>query len=249
MWMESLSGTRPAYKGPFSQSCGFSSSHVWMWELDNKESWAQKNWCFWTVLWTGVLEKTLESPLESKEINQSILKEISPEYSLEGLMLKLKLQYFGHLMWRTDTLEKTLRLGRIEGRRRRGQQRMRCLMASLTRWTWVWANSRRRWWTGRPGVLQSTGSQKSLTTQQVNNKACHVKELVVYSEANVHLGIFLKEGKDMFLFCFVCRKRFLSQWGRPISWNPLGNIRFYFMLKIISLIIICSANCSLVCIM
>ena len=71
-----------------------------------------------------VLEKTLESPLDSKEINQSILKEISPEYSLEGLMLKLKLQYFGHLMQRTDSLEKTLMLGKIEGRRRRGKQRM-----------------------------------------------------------------------------------------------------------------------------
>ena len=72
-----------------------------------------------------VLKKTLESPLDCKEINQSILKEISPQYSLEGLMMKLKLQYFGHLMQRTDSLEKTLMLGMIEGRRRRGQQRMR----------------------------------------------------------------------------------------------------------------------------
>ena len=72
-----------------------------------------------------VLEKTLESPLDCKEINQSILKKISPEYSLEGLMLKLKLQYFGHLMQRTDSLEKTLMMGKIEGRRKRGQQRMR----------------------------------------------------------------------------------------------------------------------------
>ena len=74
-----------------------------------------------------MLQKTLESPLDCKEINQSILKEISPEYSLEGLMLKLKLQYFGHLMQRTDSLEKTLMLGKIEGGRRRGQQRMRWL--------------------------------------------------------------------------------------------------------------------------
>ena len=74
-------------------------------ELDYKESWALKNRCFWTV------EKTLESPLDCKEINQFILKEISPEYSLEGLMLKLKLQYFGHLMRRTDSLEKSLMLG------------------------------------------------------------------------------------------------------------------------------------------
>ena len=76
---------------------------------------------------TVVLEKTLQSPLDSKEINQSILKEISPEYSLEGLMLKLQLQYFGHLIWRTDSFEKTMMLGMIEGRRRRGQQRMNWL--------------------------------------------------------------------------------------------------------------------------
>ena len=112
-----------ADKGSYSQSYGFSNSHVWMWELYHKESWASKNWCFWTVM----LEKTLESPLDCKEIKQSILKEISPEYSLEGLMLKLKLEYFGHLMWRADTLEKTLMLGKIDDRRRRGQQRMRRL--------------------------------------------------------------------------------------------------------------------------
>ena len=96
-------------------------SHVWMWELDYKESWAPKNWCFWTV----VLEKTLESPLNCKEIQPVHPKGNSPYYSLEGLMLKL--QYFGHLMWRTNSLEKTLMLGKIEGGRRRGWQKMRCL--------------------------------------------------------------------------------------------------------------------------
>ena len=94
-----------------------------MWELDHKEDWVPKNWYFWTV----VLEKTLESPLDCKEIHQSILREISPEYSLEGLMLKLKVQYFGHLMWRTDWLENTLMLGNIEGQGRRRQQRIRWL--------------------------------------------------------------------------------------------------------------------------
>ena len=103
-------------KGLSSQGYGFSSGHVWMRELDSKQSWVPKNWCFWTA----VLEKTLENPLDSRS-NQSILKEIRPEYSLEGLMLKLKLQYFGHLMWRTDSLEKTLLLGKIDGRKRRGQ--------------------------------------------------------------------------------------------------------------------------------
>ena len=94
-----------------------------MWELDCGEGWAPKNWCFWTV----VLEKTLESPWSARRSNQSILKEISPGISLEGMMLKLKLQYFGHLMRRVDSLEKTLMLGGIGGRRRRGRQRMRWL--------------------------------------------------------------------------------------------------------------------------
>ena len=91
-----------------------------MWELDCEESWAPKNWCFWTV----VLEKTLESSLTARRSNHSILKEISPGCSLEGMMLKLKLQYFGHLMWRVDSLEKTLMLGGIGGRRKRGWQRI-----------------------------------------------------------------------------------------------------------------------------
>ena len=88
-----------------------------MWKLDCEESWEPKNWCFWTV----VLEKT------ARKSNQSILKEIGPGCSLEGLMLKLKFQYFGHLIQRVDSLEKTLMLGGIGGRRRRGQQRMRWL--------------------------------------------------------------------------------------------------------------------------
>ena len=105
------------------KAMGFSNGHVWMWELDCEEGWALKNWCFWAV----VLEKTLESPLDCKEIQPSIRKEISPGISLEGVMLKLKLQYFGHLMRRVDSLEKTLMLGGIGGRRKRGWQRMRCL--------------------------------------------------------------------------------------------------------------------------
>ena len=101
-----------ADKSPYSQNYGFSSSHIWMWELVHKEGWAPKNWCFQIM----VLEKTFESPLNCKEskVLKEILQEIKPEYSLEGLMLKLKLQYFGHLMWRTDSLEKTLMLGKIE---------------------------------------------------------------------------------------------------------------------------------------
>ena len=96
-----------ANKGPSSQSYGFSSSHVCMWVLDHKD-WALKNWCFLIV----VLEKNLESPLDCKGSNQSILKLINPEYSLEGLMVKLKLQYFGHLMHRGDSLEKNPDVGK-----------------------------------------------------------------------------------------------------------------------------------------
>ena len=125
-----------------------------MWELDHKENWAQKNWCFWTVM----LEKRV--PWTARRSNQSILKEISPEYSLEGLMLKLTLQYFGHLMQRTDSLEKTLMLGKIEGRRRGVDRWWDGWMASLTWWTWVWASSGARWWIGKPGMLQSLGSQR-----------------------------------------------------------------------------------------
>ena len=130
-WQESYDQTRQhikkqrdyfANKGPSSQGYGFSSSHAWMWELDYKESWVPKNWCFWTVV-----KRLLGVPWTARRSNQSILKEISPECSLEGLMWKLKLQYFGHLMRRTDLLEKTLMLGKIEGMRRRGRQRMRWL--------------------------------------------------------------------------------------------------------------------------
>ena len=112
-----------ANKGPSSQSQGFSSSHGWMWESDYKESWVPKNWGFELWCWRRLLRVSCTA----RRSNQSILKEISPEYALEGLMLKLKVQYFGHLMQRTDWLEKTLMLGKIEGRRRRGWQRLRWL--------------------------------------------------------------------------------------------------------------------------
>jgi len=138
--------------------------------MDGCESWTVRKtehrrtdtlelWCW---------RRLLRVPWTARRSNQSILKEISPEYSLEGLMLKLKLQYFGHLMWRTDSLGKTLMLGKIEGRRR-GWQRMRWLdgergwdgwMASPTRWTSVWVSSGSWWLTGKPGVLQSIGLQR-----------------------------------------------------------------------------------------
>ena len=147
-----------ANKSPSSQSYGFSSSHVWMWELDYKENWVLKNWCFWTM----VLKKTLESLLDARRSNQSILKEINPVYSLEGLMLKLKLQYFGHLMRRADSFEKTLMLGKTEGRRRRGWQEDEMVgwHHRLNGHEFGWVDSGSLWWTGRPGMLQFMGSQR-----------------------------------------------------------------------------------------
>ena len=115
-------------KGPHSQSHGFSSSRVCMWELNIKKAEHKRTDAFELWCW----RRLLRIPWTARS-NQSILKEINPEYSLEGLMLKLKLHYFGHLMWRTDSLEKTLRLGKIEGRRRRGQQEMRWL-DGITDW-------------------------------------------------------------------------------------------------------------------
>ena len=137
-----------ANKGPSSQSYSFSSSHVWMRELDYKESWAPKDWCFWSV----VLEKTLES----RRSKQSILKEITPEYSLEGLMLKLKLQFFGHLMqrthWRRPCFWERLKTG--------GEGTTEDERVGWHHWLdgHVWANSRSWWRKEKPGVLQSTGS-------------------------------------------------------------------------------------------
>ena len=104
--------------------------------------------------------RLLRVPWTARRSSQSVLKEISPGCSLEGLMLKLKLQYFGHLMGRVDSLEKTLILGGIRGRRRRGQQRMRWLDGITDWWTWVWVNSWSWWWTGRPDVLRFMGLQR-----------------------------------------------------------------------------------------
>ena len=104
--------------------------------------------------------RLLKAPWTSRRSNQSILKEISPGCSLEGLMLKLKLQYFGHLMWRADSLEKTMMLGGIGGRRRRGWQRMRWLDGITDSMDLSWVNSGSWWWTGRPGVLQFMGLQR-----------------------------------------------------------------------------------------
>ena len=144
-----------ANKGPYRQSYSFSSSHVWMWLLDHKKAECQtidafKLWCWWRLL---------RVPWTARRSNQFILKEINSEYSLEGLMLKLKLQYFGHLMGRTDSLGKTLVLRKIEGGTR-GQQRMRWLDSITDSMDMSLSKLREIGRTGKPGVLQFMGLQR-----------------------------------------------------------------------------------------
>ena len=141
-----------ADKGPYRQSYS-SSNLMYGWESSTiKKAECQRTDVFKLWCW----RKPSRVPQTTRRLNQSILKENYPEYSLEGLMLKLKLQYFGHQMWRADLLKKTLMLGKIEGRRRRGQQKM----ASPTQWTWVWVN-----WEivkdRKPGMLPSMGFKES----------------------------------------------------------------------------------------
>ena len=141
-----------ANKGPSSQSYGFSSSHVWMWELDHKAGWAPKDWCLWIV----VLEKTFESPLNSKEI-----KPVNPKGNPSWIFIgrtdaETEAPIFGYLMWRANSLEKTLTLEKIESRRRWGWQRMRWLDGITDSIYMSWSDLRETV-KGKPGMLQSMG--------------------------------------------------------------------------------------------
>ena len=168
-----------------------------MWELDCEESWALENWCFWTV----VLEKTLESPLDCKEIQPVHPKEISTEYSLKGLMLKLKLQYFGHLMRRIDSLEKTLMLGGIEGRRRKGRQRLRWLDGITD------LMDREAWRAAIHGVTKSRTRQSDWTELNWNDfiiqSSCW---LFTKKDHQCHIANILYLCDSLFSQSIVCRR-------------------------------------------
>ena len=159
------------------------------------KSWIVKKAEHWRIdafeLWCW--RRLLRVPWTARKSNQSILKEISPEYSLEGLMLKLKLQYFGHLMQRTDSLEKTLMLGKIEGGEEGADRGWDGWMLSPTLWMWVWVSSGSWWWTGKPGMLQSTESQRvrhnrvtELTELSHGFKAFSEARIKKFSSGKIH---------------------------------------------------------------
>ena len=143
-----------ANKGPSSQSYGFSSSHVWMWELGYKESWVSKNWCFWTV----VLETTLESPLDCKEIQP-----VHPKGNQSWIFIG-RTDAETPILWLPDAkswlIWKDPDAGKDWRQKEKGTTGWAGWIASPTQCTWVWVNSGSWWWTGKPGMLQSMGSQR-----------------------------------------------------------------------------------------
>ena len=151
-------------KCPSSQGYGFSSGHVWMWELDYKESWAPKNWCFGTV----VLEKTLQNPLDFKEIQP-----VHPRGDQSWVFIgRTDVEAGTPILWPSDVknwlIWKDPDSGKIEGRRRRENRGSDGWMASPTQWTWVWVCSGSWWWTVRPGLLQFMGCKESDRTERLN---------------------------------------------------------------------------------
>ena len=146
-----------ANKCPYSQRYSFYRSHAWLWELDHKESWALKNWCFWTV----VLEKTLESPLDWKEIKLANPKENKPWIFIGGTDAEAEALILWPPYKKSQLTGKEPNAGQDWGRRRRGGQEDKMVACHHPQWTWVWASSRRWWRTGKPGMRQSMGSQRA----------------------------------------------------------------------------------------
>ena len=182
-----------ANESPYSQRYSFSNSHVWVWELDHKESWGPKNWCFQTV----VLEKTLENLLDCKEI-----KPVNPKWKQSWIFTgRTDAEVEAPKHWPPDakswSFENTLMLGKIEGRRKGHDRGWNGWMASPTQWTWVWANSGRWWWIGNPGVLQSMGSQRvrhDWVTEQQQQHLSKDGQRDVHKQMNT---------ADLFRYCHV----------------------------------------------
>ena len=162
----------------------------------------------------------LRVPWTARKSSQSILKEISPEYSLEGLMLKLKLQYFGHLMWRTDSLEKTPTLGRLKAGRGDDWGGDDVWMALPAQWIWVWASSRRWWRTGKPGVLQSWDLKESGTTEWLNNK----QGLNEWTQSGIGTSLEVNLNSCVYIKVSAAWIHWLSSLWMAAPWGTCGEL-------------------------
>ena len=161
-------------KGPYSQGYSLPSGHVQVWELDHKEGRTQRIDAF--ELWCP--RRLLKVPWTARESNQSMIREINPLYSLEGLMLRLRLQYFGHLMQTGDSLEKSLMLRKIEGKRGRENQKMSWLDGTLMQGTWTWVNFM-RWWEGGLACFSPWGGKESDMTGWLNNNDDYILDIFI----------------------------------------------------------------------